>query len=98
MSSLKYYSYKGVGEENRKNYWYSQVVRVPPNRLELAGQGKQSGADLLAAVTKSNDQEDGIPRLEKSTPTSSRRSIKLSPMSTWPSKMRAGKAGHRFSA
>ncbi|KAL9111350.1 MAG: hypothetical protein Q9227_004227 [Pyrenula ochraceoflavens] len=38
MSHLKYYAYEKVGVRNRKNYYYSQAVRVG-DRIECAGQG-----------------------------------------------------------
>ncbi|KAK9900845.1 putative L-PSP endoribonuclease family protein [Cystobasidium minutum MCA 4210] len=38
MSHLTYYSYPGVGEENKKNYSYSQAVRLG-DRIECSGQG-----------------------------------------------------------
>ncbi|KAI1759239.1 putative L-PSP endoribonuclease family protein [Hypoxylon sp. FL1150] len=38
MSHLQYSSYPGVGERNRKQFKYSQAVRVD-NRIECAGQG-----------------------------------------------------------
>lgn len=38
MSHLQYFNYKGVGERNRKNYKYSQAVRIG-DRIECAGQG-----------------------------------------------------------
>ena len=41
MASLQYYAYKGVGEQNRRDFWYSQAVRIPAgaDRIECAGQG-----------------------------------------------------------
>lgn len=39
MSHLTYYNYPGVGENNRKNFKYSQAVRVG-DRIECSGQGK----------------------------------------------------------
>jgi enamine deaminase RidA (YjgF/YER057c/UK114 family) len=38
MSHLQYYSYKGFGEDKRKELWYNQAVRVG-DRIECAGQG-----------------------------------------------------------
>ncbi|KAL2827314.1 Endoribonuclease L-PSP/chorismate mutase-like protein [Aspergillus pseudoustus] len=38
MSHLQYYSYAGVGVENRKTFHYSQAVRIG-DRIECAGQG-----------------------------------------------------------
>ncbi|KIW31225.1 uncharacterized protein PV07_02890 [Cladophialophora immunda] len=38
MSSLQYYAYKGVGQQNKEKYRYSQAVRVG-DRIECAGQG-----------------------------------------------------------
>ncbi|GAW11467.1 hypothetical protein ANO14919_008130 [Xylariales sp. No.14919] len=38
MSHLQYYSYEGVGVNNRQNFSYSQAVRVG-DRIECAGQG-----------------------------------------------------------
>ncbi|KAI1439449.1 hypothetical protein ABKA04_007166 [Annulohypoxylon sp. FPYF3050] len=38
MSHLQYFSYPGVGENNRKKFKYSQAVRID-NRIECAGQG-----------------------------------------------------------
>ncbi|KAI0184739.1 endoribonuclease L-PSP [Xylaria flabelliformis] len=38
MADLKYYNYPGVGEENKKNYHYSQAVRVG-DTIQIAGQG-----------------------------------------------------------
>lgn len=41
MSHLQYFSYKGVGEQNREKFSYSQAVRVSTgDRIECAGQGK----------------------------------------------------------
>ncbi|KAI7329972.1 hypothetical protein KC315_g5914 [Hortaea werneckii] len=39
MANLQYFSYDGVGKRNFEQYRYSQAVRVPPNRIECAGQG-----------------------------------------------------------
>jgi enamine deaminase RidA (YjgF/YER057c/UK114 family) len=39
MSHLKYYSYEGVGVRNKKNFKYSQAVRVG-DKIECAGQGR----------------------------------------------------------
>ncbi|KAK5120306.1 hypothetical protein LTR85_006512 [Meristemomyces frigidus] len=39
MAQLQYYSYDGAGKMLSENYWYSQAVRIPPNRVECAGQG-----------------------------------------------------------
>jgi hypothetical protein len=38
MSALKFYNYPGVGEANKKNFWYSQAVRIG-DRIECSGQG-----------------------------------------------------------
>ncbi|KAF2138904.1 uncharacterized protein K452DRAFT_320993 [Aplosporella prunicola CBS 121167] len=38
MAHLQYYSYPGRGEQSRKDFWYSQAVRVG-DRIECAGQG-----------------------------------------------------------
>ncbi|KAJ6444911.1 histidinol-phosphatase [Purpureocillium lavendulum] len=38
MSHLRYYAYEGQGVEKRKNFCYSQAVRVG-DRIEVAGQG-----------------------------------------------------------
>ncbi|KAI1452363.1 putative L-PSP endoribonuclease family protein [Annulohypoxylon moriforme] len=38
MSHLQYFSYPGVGENNRKKFKYSQAVRID-NRIECSGQG-----------------------------------------------------------
>ena len=38
MSHLRYYAYQGVGEKQKKEYSYSQAVRVG-DRIECAGQG-----------------------------------------------------------
>lgn len=39
MSHLKYYSYAGVGVNNKEKFRYSQAVRIA-DRIECAGQGK----------------------------------------------------------
>jgi hypothetical protein len=38
MAHLQYFAYKGVGERNKKNFKYSQAVRIS-DRIECAGQG-----------------------------------------------------------
>ncbi|KAJ5722664.1 hypothetical protein N7488_000699, partial [Penicillium malachiteum] len=38
MSHLQYYSYEGVGQKNKKDFLYSQAVRIG-DRIECAGQG-----------------------------------------------------------
>ena len=38
MAHLQYFSYKGIGERNKKLFKYSQAVRVG-DRIECAGQG-----------------------------------------------------------
>ncbi|UNI16764.1 hypothetical protein JDV02_003172 [Purpureocillium takamizusanense] len=38
MSHLRYYAYEGQGEQKRRNFSYSQAVRVG-DRVECAGQG-----------------------------------------------------------
>ena len=38
MSHLQYYAYPGKGESAKKNFKYSQAVRVG-DRIECAGQG-----------------------------------------------------------
>lgn len=39
MAHLTYYNYPGVGETNRRDYHYSQAVRIG-DRIECSGQGK----------------------------------------------------------
>jgi len=39
MSHLHYYAYAGKGETAKKNFKYSQAVRIG-DRIECAGQGK----------------------------------------------------------
>ena len=39
MSHLQYFAYPGAGVDKRKNFKYSQAVRVR-DRIECAGQGK----------------------------------------------------------
>jgi hypothetical protein len=41
MSHLQYYAYPGVGERNRKQFRYSQAVRIG-DRIECAGQGEDA--------------------------------------------------------
>lgn len=41
MSHLQYYSYEGVGVRNKKQFRYSQAVRIG-DRIECAGQGQSS--------------------------------------------------------
>jgi enamine deaminase RidA (YjgF/YER057c/UK114 family) len=38
MSHLKYFNYPGVGENNKKNFRYSQAVRIG-DKIECSGQG-----------------------------------------------------------
>lgn len=39
MAHLTYYNYPGVGETHRRDYHYSQAVRIG-DRIECSGQGK----------------------------------------------------------
>lgn len=52
MTRLQYYSYKGFGEEMKKEYWYNQAVRVGDRLIECSGQGKQvySGQRMASHV------------------------------------------------
>ncbi|KAJ5665430.1 uncharacterized protein N7477_007878 [Penicillium maclennaniae] len=38
MSHLQYYSYEGLGQKQKRDFWYSQAVRIG-DRIECAGQG-----------------------------------------------------------
>ncbi|KAK9374438.1 Endoribonuclease L-PSP/chorismate mutase-like protein [Lipomyces chichibuensis] len=38
MSNLTYCNYKGFGQKQQENFWYSQAVRIG-DRIECAGQG-----------------------------------------------------------
>jgi hypothetical protein len=64
MSTLKTYSYKGVGERNQEFYYYSQAVRLPAgaDRIECSGQGmvRQCRPEDTVLMER---QEGGIPRL-----------------------------------
>ncbi|KAK4548015.1 hypothetical protein LTR36_010735 [Oleoguttula mirabilis] len=58
MALLQYYNYDGAGKMLSENYWYSQAVRLPPNRVECAGQGgwdPENGA-LRATAVEQIDQ------------------------------------------
>ncbi|EAU81847.1 endoribonuclease L-psp family protein [Coprinopsis cinerea okayama7 len=57
MSHLQYFNYKGFGEHQRDNYWYSQAVRVG-DRIECAGQGgwDPSNGKIPADLTEEIDQ------------------------------------------
>jgi enamine deaminase RidA (YjgF/YER057c/UK114 family) len=35
---LQYYSYEGLGQKQKRDFWYSQAVRIG-DRIECAGQG-----------------------------------------------------------
>ncbi|KAJ5134253.1 hypothetical protein N7526_005618 [Penicillium atrosanguineum] len=37
MSHLQYYSYEGLGQKQKRDFWYSQAVRIG-DRIECAGQ------------------------------------------------------------
>ncbi|KAK0361849.1 hypothetical protein LTR91_020478 [Friedmanniomyces endolithicus] len=58
MSQLKYSAYDGVGKHALEEYYYSQAVRVPPNRVECSGQGgwdptnMEVSADVDAQITQ----------------------------------------------
>jgi hypothetical protein len=39
MAHLQYFNYPGVGEDNNKNFAYSQAVRVG-DHIHCSGQGK----------------------------------------------------------
>lgn len=43
MANVQYSSYDGVGKQMLERHRYSQAVRVPPNRIECAGQGTLIG-------------------------------------------------------
>ena len=38
MSYLQYFDYEGFGERSKKEFNYSQAVRID-NRIEISGQG-----------------------------------------------------------
>ncbi|KAJ6107758.1 hypothetical protein N7523_009081 [Penicillium sp. IBT 18751x] len=38
MSHLQFYSYEGFGQKQKRDFWYSQAVRIG-DRIECAGQG-----------------------------------------------------------
>lgn len=40
MSHLQYYSYEGLGQKQKRDFWYSQAVRIG-DRIECADQGKR---------------------------------------------------------
>lgn len=44
MPQVKEYVYPGVGEANKRDYWYSQALRVGA-MIEVAGQGSSSSED-----------------------------------------------------
>jgi hypothetical protein len=46
MANLTYYNYPGVGEENKKHYYYSQAVRIG-DQIECSGQGNPPPTPLL---------------------------------------------------
>ncbi|KAK0344934.1 hypothetical protein LTS16_020208 [Friedmanniomyces endolithicus] len=58
MSQLKYSTYDGVGKQALEDYYYSQAVRVPPNRVECSGQGgwdptsMEVSSDVDAQITQ----------------------------------------------
>ena len=62
MANLTYYNYQGVGTTNRKNFHYSQAVRVG-DRIECAGQ------DRLPRLSFYEIDETllsrGLPRLQR---------------------------------
>ncbi|KAH6655362.1 putative L-PSP endoribonuclease family protein [Truncatella angustata] len=51
MAHLQYFSYPGVGEDNRKNFHYSQAVRVG-DRIECSGQGGWVAENGIGSIYK----------------------------------------------